>query len=75
MSVFEMSEYEFKEALSQKATPEMVYLNAPGIYDFLSVLFGENCMDSLLREWAFQWYSEQTGDAYDNIYNRWLGDE
>ena len=72
MSVFDLDEQEFKEALSEKTTPELVYLNAPTIYDFMAVLFGENCGDSVLREWAFQWYSEQTKDAYDNIYNKWL---
>lgn len=74
MSVFDMSEGEFKEALSQKTTPELVYLNAASIYDFMSILFGENCGDSVLREWAFQWYCEQTNDSYDNIYNKWLGE-
>lgn len=72
MSVFDMSEGEFKELLSQKTTPELVFLNAGSIYDFMSILFGERCMDSVLREWAFQWYTEKTGDDYDNIYNKWL---
>lgn len=72
MSVFDMDEGTFKEALAEKTTSELIFLNASSIYEFLSVLFGENCNDSVLREWAFQWYSEQTGDSYDNIYNKWL---
>lgn len=71
-SVYDMDWVEFKGELSQKTTAELVFLNAGNIYDFLSILFGENCSDSLLREWAFQWYSEQTGQDYDVIYRRWL---
>ncbi len=70
--VFDMSEGEFKEVLSEKTTPEGVFVNAGRIYDFLAEVFKQSCADSVLREWAFQWYSEQTGDSYDNIYNKWL---
>lgn len=73
-SVFDMSEGEFKEVLSQKTTAELIFLNVKDIYGFLSILFGENCSDSVLREWAFQWYCDETGDSYDNIYNKWLED-
>lgn len=67
-----MNREEFLTELSSKTTAELVYLNAPTIYDYLSILFGENCTDSLLREWTFQWYAEQTGQDYDVIYKKWL---
>lgn len=72
MSVFDMSEIEFREALSEKTTPELVFLNAKEIYNFLSVLFGEDCSDSVLREWAFKWWADETYEKYDVIYNEWL---
>lgn len=75
MSVFDMDHIQFKKALADKTTPELVYLNANNIYDFLSILFGENCTDSVLREWAFQWWSEETNKNYDEIYNQWLNKE
>lgn len=73
-SVFDMSEVEFRGALKEKTTPELVFLNAKNIYGFLSTLFEENCNDSVLREWAFQWFCEETGEKYDVIYNEWLGE-
>ncbi len=75
MKVFDMDEGRFKAELTERTTPEVVFSNAKDIYPFLTNLFGENCNDSVLREWAFQWYSEQTGDSYENIYNRWLADD
>lgn len=73
-SVFDMDAQEFRDALAGKTTPELIYANAPNIYDYLSILFGENCTDSLLREWAFQWWTEQTKNSYDDIYDKWLED-
>jgi hypothetical protein len=70
-----MDEGEFKQELAARTTPEAVFDNAKYIYPFLGNLFGEPCNDSVLREWAFQWSSEQTGGSYDEIYNRWLADD
>lgn len=70
--MFEIGEVEFKKELGQLTNPQGIFVNAGRIYDFLSELFRQDCNDSLLREWAFQWYSARTGDDYDNIYNKWL---
>ena len=73
MSIFDMSRAEFFEALEKKTTPELLWRNAPNIYNYFAELFHEVAMDSLLREWAFEWYSEKTHQDYDLIYNHWLG--
>ena len=67
-----MEEVEFKETLEGKTSPQILWVNAPRIYDFLSELFETNCYDSLLREWSFQWWEEKTGRGYDEIYDYWL---
>lgn len=74
MSVFDMSEVEFREVLREKTTPEQLFLNCRGgaIYSYLSLLFGEDCRDSVLREWAFRWWADESLDKYDTIYQEWL---
>lgn len=74
VSVYDMNREQFLDALAVKTTAREVFADAPRIYEFLTTLFGEDCNDSVLREWAFQWYCEVTGDEYDSIYNRWLED-
>jgi hypothetical protein len=71
-SVYDMDSKEFMGELSDKATPQEILDHAGDIYAFLTKLFGENCFDSLLREWSFQWYCEKTGNEYDTIYYKWL---
>lgn len=73
MSVLDLDREAFLKKLSAYTYASEVFDNAPRIYDYLSELFDEKIMDSLLREWTFQWYSEQTGDDYDVIYEKWLG--
>lgn len=71
-SVFDMGREEFINELSNRTTTELLFDNAHRIYDYLGILFGENCSDSLLREWTFQWYTEITGEDYNVIYKKWL---
>lgn len=71
--VYEMDEKEFKSELTRRTTPCDVYANASNIYEFLRQVFRQNCYDSLLREWSFQWVTEKTGLDYDEIYKKWLG--
>jgi hypothetical protein len=76
--LYEMSEQEFKDELAKKTSTGHIRTNANRIYDFLSELFETNCYDSVLREWAFQWYAENNlgklsfSNAYDEIYYKWL---
>lgn len=74
--VLSMREYQFKDALSQVTTPQLVFDNADRIYDYLVELF-DNPMasDSVLREWAFQYSTENLGIKYDDIYNKWLKED
>lgn len=67
---YAMNETQFKTALAERTTPQAIFENAPRIYDYMTELFGTNCGDSVLREWAFQWWTETAG--YDVIYNKWL---
>lgn len=69
---YEMNEDQFKSALTSLTTPVQVIGNAGRIYDYLTELFGTNCADSVLREWAFQWWADQTGHNYTAIYSHWL---
>jgi hypothetical protein len=71
MSVFDLTRDQFLDKLGALTTPQEVFENAHDIYGYLSDLFEEDFCD-MLREWSFQWYCEQTGDSYKNIYNRWL---
>lgn len=73
VDIYEMNHAEFINELSKRTTPQEVFKNAENIYDFLGVVFEQKFMDSLIREWSFQWYCDQTGDSYENIYNKWLG--
>jgi hypothetical protein len=75
MSVFDMNKTEFQKALAEKTTPEQLFLNAKEVYNYLSILFGEDCRDSVLREWAFQWWTDVTLDKYETIYNEWLKEQ
>ena len=71
-SAYDMTRGQFIETLSVKTSPEKIFENAHTIYEYMGKLFNENCTDSVLREWAFQWWAECTGNSYDEIYNRWL---
>lgn len=68
-----MPREEFLKELNSKCRPHDIEKWSPEIYAYLSGLFNENCTDSVLREWAFQWASEKLGIKYDTIYKRWLG--
>lgn len=71
--IFKMDRDEFIAALAQLTTPQEVLDNAGKIYGFMSTLFNQNALDSVLREWAFQWASDELDQDYDIIYNKWLG--
>jgi hypothetical protein len=73
-NVMNMDRDEFRQALADHTTPQAIYDNAKYPYRFMSDLFKQNCIDSLLREWAFQWSSEQLDLDYNEIYNKWLGE-
>lgn len=75
MNVMELSEEEFKQKLSELVRPEDLYINAGHIYEFLINTFKQPCSDSVLREWAFQWWAEISDNSYSLIYNRWLNEE
>jgi hypothetical protein len=72
MDVYEMTQEQFTAALAEKTTPEFVFEHAGNVYETMTLLFGQDCSDSVLREWAFDWASEGLGIDYDDIYNRWL---
>lgn len=72
VSVYDMNREQYIKALASKTTPDRLFDNAGEIYAYLSGLFQEDIMDSVIREWSFQWYSETTGINYDKIYDRWL---
>jgi hypothetical protein len=74
IDTYNLSEEQFKAALAKRTTTKQVFDNAPRIYDYMAEVFGTDCNDSVMREWAFQWWAEQTGEAYDVIYYRWLGE-
>lgn len=71
-SVFDMGRNEFITELSNRTTTELLFENAHRIYDYLAILFGENCSDSVLREWAFQWYANDKSEEYNKIYDKWM---
>lgn len=72
VNVYTLNRNQFLGLLEQKATPLDIYLNAPRIYDYMAEIFNQNCVDNTLREWAFQWYCERTGEDYNAIYEEWL---
>lgn len=72
VDVYELSHEEFTNWLDILTTPEDILHFTSGIYEYLSGLFHQNATDSVLREWAFQWASEQLGIDYNVIYKRWL---
>lgn len=72
LDVFDWDREKFIAELAMKTHPDYVFEFAHEIYAYLSGLFTQHIMDSLLREWAFQWWSEETGRDYDEIYNKWL---
>lgn len=73
ISVYELNREQFISLLNTKCRPADIAKWAPEIYAYLSGLMQENCSDSVLREWAFQWASEELGLDYDKIYDKWLG--
>lgn len=70
--VYLMGQAEFTALLDSVTTPEHIWETAVDVYEELSRLTGQNCMDSVLREWAFVWASVGLGRDYDEIYDRWL---
>ena len=72
-SVYELDHEQFKHELAKRTTPQMIFNHSREIYGYLSGLFRQDCIDSVLREWAFQWASEQLKIDYDIIYKRWVG--
>lgn len=73
-SVYDLEHDQFIRELNTQCRPADVLKWAPHIYAYLSGLFNENCSDSVLREWAFQWASSKLKIDYDVIYNAWLGE-
>jgi hypothetical protein len=71
-SVYDMTREQFLKELNTKCRPADILKWAPEIYAYLSGLFTENCSDSVLREWSFQWASEKLKVDYDVLYNAWL---
>lgn len=71
-NVLDLNAQEFRDELAKRTTAFDIFDNAPRIYDYMTDIFGQNCGDSVLREWAFEWYTEETGENYDSIYNKWL---
>lgn len=75
MDVYEMTQEQFTAAMVEKGvTPQFIYQYAVRIYDALTSVMGQDCSDSVLREWAFEWASTELGIDYEVIYERWLGD-
>lgn len=71
-SVLELDRKGFFKRLDTTTTGRDILYNASGIYAYLRFIFLENCQDSTLREWAFQWASEKTGIDYGVFYTVWL---
>lgn len=74
LDVFDWDREKFISELAKLSHPQYIYDYAHEIYAYLSGLFTQRCEDSVLREWAFQWWAEETGQDYDKIYNKWLGE-
>lgn len=72
MDVYEMTQEQFTAELAEKTTPQFIYENAGTIYETMTEVIGQGCEDSMLREWAFEWASNELGIDYDDIYTRWL---
>lgn len=70
--VYEMGAEEFKAALEESTTPEDVWNHSSDIYEYLSDVTGQNCFDSVLREWAFEWSCDKLDRPYEDIYNKWM---
>ena len=74
VSVYELNHQQFKSLLNTKCRPHDIFKWAPELYSYLSGLMQEDCTDSTLREWAFQWASDKLHIEYDEIYNKWIGE-
>lgn len=72
VDVMNMEHTQFKAELAKRTTPEKLLENANCIYDYLTEIFEQDCRDSLLREWSFQWWSDTTKEDYKVIYNKWM---
>jgi hypothetical protein len=72
MDVYEMTQEQFTAALAEKTTPQYIFDHADKIYQTMTGVMGQDCSDSVLREWAFEWATTELGLDYDDIYNRWL---
>lgn len=73
--VYDLNEQQFKYELAQRLTPQLVWDHAPQVYGLLAGAFRQDCNDSLMREWTFQWASDRGGVAYDDIYDKWLNNQ
>jgi hypothetical protein len=71
-SVWDMTHEQFKAELANRTTPQLVFDNAPQIYGFLAGTFQQDCSDSVMREWAFQWATDLGKIDYEVIYQKWL---
>lgn len=69
---YQLDETQFKAALAKRTTVEEVFHNASRIYGYMTELFAAECDDSVLREWTFQWWADETGEDYEVIYQEWL---
>lgn len=72
MNVYDLNREQFRAQLEVRVAPALVYQMASEIYTLLQAVFAQNCNDSVLREWTFQWASEKLDIDYDQIYDRWL---
>ena len=73
--VYKMTDWEFIEVLEKVTTPEEIFDKAAKgaeFYDVLTGLVGQDCSDTVLREWAFDWSVTKLGKDYNEIYNRWM---
>ncbi len=74
MDVYEMSQEQFTAVLAEATTPEVIFDRASDVYEVMTEVIGQDCSDSVLREWAFEWASLALEIDYDVIYDRWLGE-
>lgn len=72
MDVFEMNREQFRAELAKVTTPEFIFEHAGSVYETMTEVMRQDCNDSVLREWAFEWASEGLDRPYDDIYDRWM---
>ncbi len=74
MDVYELDREQYLWLLSKVTTAQNILDNAERIYDYLTELFDQRVMDSVIREWSFQWSTEVLNIDYQVIYDKWLGE-